>query len=301
LKVIEESWSTFLNSIKNSKRDWRSLNKIYKPACLFAIINIIESNKPKKNLIDIIEILEEFNNIVGPVCSSATDKGCLPLWHLTRDNAWTCLDSNDNEISKLDFRNKKNPKSEKELISKCKKIKFSEELGLSWLKPSNRDLLKHLIISILSDDNHSFSQAFGEYLKIRYLGIEKLNAVDFYEDDFEKSNNFYLVEDYSKFRFHRVIERNLKNISEVKKHQGYKCKICNFDFKKVYGKLGENFIEAHHIVPVSQQGGKQIKLDPCKDFLVLCANCHRMIHRSKKSINDKEFLEEFGKPKVFFS
>jgi hypothetical protein len=184
LKVIEESWSTFFNSIKNSKRDWRSLNKIYKPACLFAIINIIESNKPKKNLIDIIEILEEFNNIVGPVCSSATYKGYLPLWHLTTDNAWICLDSNDNEISKLDFRNKKNPKSEKELISKCKKIKFSEELGLCWLKPSNRDLLKHLIISILSNDNHSLlitqppTRLFSQILKFQYRNHRELLRSD---------------------------------------------------------------------------------------------------------------------------
>ena len=137
-------------------------------------MNIIESNKPKKNLIDIIKILKEFNNIFGPVCSSTTDKGCLPLWHLTRDNVRTCLDSKDNEISKLDFRNKKNPKSEKELISKCKKIKFSEVLGLSWLKPSNRDLLKHLIISILSNDNHSLlitqlpTRLFSQILKVQY-------------------------------------------------------------------------------------------------------------------------------------
>ena len=65
----------------------------------------------------------------------------------------------------------------------------------------------------------------------------------------------------------------------VKKLQGYSRLACGFNFEKIYGKLGSNYIEAHHVVPVakSQRSVKQVNL--IDDFVVLCANCHRMIHR----------------------
>jgi HNH endonuclease len=39
-------------------------------------------------------------------------------------------------------------------------------------------------------------------------------------------------------------------------------------------------IEAHHLIPLSQLKGKRVALDPKNDVAVLCANCHRMVHRS---------------------
>lgn len=59
---------------------------------------------------------------------------------------------------------------------------------------------------------------------------------------------------------------------------GKVCKACNFDFEKVYGELGVNFIEVHHLVPLSSY--KEFKfVNPERDMTVLCSNCHRMIHR----------------------
>ena len=56
------------------------------------------------------------------------------------------------------------------------------------------------------------------------------------------------------------------------------CEVCNFDFAKGFGKLGKNpsyFIEAHHVTPLSE-GSR--RTSP-KDFMMLCSNCHRMVHR----------------------
>jgi len=55
-----------------------------------------------------------------------------------------------------------------------------------------------------------------------------------------------------------------------------------FNFSRVYGPLGAGFIEAHHLVPLSQLKGQIISLDPSKDFAVLCSNCHSMIHKFEK-------------------
>ena len=58
------------------------------------------------------------------------------------------------------------------------------------------------------------------------------------------------------------------------------CEACGFDFAAAYGELGEGFAECHHTVPVSslRPGGGATRL---RDLALLCANCHRMIHRSR--------------------
>ncbi len=42
------------------------------------------------------------------------------------------------------------------------------------------------------------------------------------------------------------------------------CEVCDFDFADVYGELGKGFAACHHRLPLSE-----------------CANCHRMLHRSR--------------------
>ena len=57
------------------------------------------------------------------------------------------------------------------------------------------------------------------------------------------------------------------------------CQVCGFDFEITYGEVGKNFIEAHHIKPVSQlEPNEKTKIE---DILLLCSNCHSMIHRRK--------------------
>ena len=48
-----------------------------------------------------------------------------------------------------------------------------------------------------------------------------------------------------------------------------------------YGQIGVDFIEAHHLTPLSELSGDAVHLDPRRDFSVLCSNCHRMIHHGK--------------------
>jgi 5-methylcytosine-specific restriction protein A len=88
------------------------------------------------------------------------------------------------------------------------------------------------------------------------------------------------LEDLRRFRFHKRVERNAKLARAVKRVHGYTCQACGFNFADTYGSIGENFIEAHHLTPLSSLHGQALLLDPRTDFAVLCANCHRMIHRT---------------------
>ncbi len=58
------------------------------------------------------------------------------------------------------------------------------------------------------------------------------------------------------------------------------CEACKFNFEKKYGKHGKDFIECHHTIPLSQmKHGHKTKSE---DLVLLCSNCHRMVHRGKK-------------------
>lgn len=99
--------------------------------------------------------------------------------------------------------------------------------------------------------------------------------------DAEEDEVGLLQENLTVLREHKRIERNKKLSLKAKSVHGYKCKACGFDFEKTYGNIGKEFIEAHHLTPLSMLKGQKVTLDPKSDFTVLCANCHRMIHKSE--------------------
>ena len=60
---------------------------------------------------------------------------------------------------------------------------------------------------------------------------------------------------------------------------GYACKVCGFDFEKEYGELGKEYIEVHHLIPLSEGEGEKRPVEPKKDLIPVCPNCHAMLHR----------------------
>lgn len=56
------------------------------------------------------------------------------------------------------------------------------------------------------------------------------------------------------------------------------CEACGFDFKDIYGELGDGFCEVHHLKPLSKADG--VVKTELKDLAIVCSNCHRIIHRT---------------------
>ena len=65
---------------------------------------------------------------------------------------------------------------------------------------------------------------------------------------------------------------------------------CGFDFEKTYGERGKDYIEVHHVVPLASRDA-EVRIDPAKDLIVVCSNCHRMIHRKKNQVLSLEELK----------
>jgi 5-methylcytosine-specific restriction enzyme A len=86
-------------------------------------------------------------------------------------------------------------------------------------------------------------------------------------------------------RLHRLRERNPTGIrrkkEQVQRDMGrLACEVCGFDFLEVYGELGEGFAECHHLIPLSRL--PEHTLTRLADLAIICANCHRMFHRSRE-------------------
>ena len=89
-------------------------------------------------------------------------------------------------------------------------------------------------------------------------------------------------------------ERNPLNRKLCLASKGYDCAICGFNFGKRYGETGNRFIHVHHIVPVSKLGPGYV-IDPLKDLIPVCPNCHAMLHRTDPPMtpsNLKQIIEK---------
>jgi 5-methylcytosine-specific restriction protein A len=61
------------------------------------------------------------------------------------------------------------------------------------------------------------------------------------------------------------------------KRHGYRCAVCDFSFEERYGDIGKDFIHVHHKKPLAACR-KEYRLDPERDLVPVCPNCHAMLH-----------------------
>ncbi|WP_306362497.1 HNH endonuclease [Nocardia sp. CC227C] len=91
-----------------------------------------------------------------------------------------------------------------------------------------------------------------------------------------------------RWHYARERDRGLRNrkIAEfLRHHPRVICEVCGFDFEAVYGDRGSQFTECHHITPLHASGDTLTKLN---DLILLCSNCHRMIHRKSPWLTPDE-------------
>jgi 5-methylcytosine-specific restriction protein A len=99
----------------------------------------------------------------------------------------------------------------------------------------------------------------------------------------EPEEEVWESEDSLVLKEHKKYERKNNNaIQKLKEKLDYPpCEVCGFNFEKEYG---TKYIEAHHIIPISEmrKKGQTSRTIREKDLAMLCSNCHRMIHRFKE-------------------
>ena len=105
-------------------------------------------------------------------------------------------------------------------------------------------------------------------------------------DPMEIPKNAPVLEGAKKSILVNGFERDPKLRKQCVQHWGCKCCVCDFDFSATYGEIGRGFIHVHHVVPLASISDAH-EVDPIKDLIPVCPNCHAMLHRSKGTDNPR--------------
>lgn len=73
-------------------------------------------------------------------------------------------------------------------------------------------------------------------------------------------------------------ERDRRNRTAAIAIWGSKCRACGLEFGDRYGDAAKGFIEVHHTTPVSVLEPGTV-INPARDLVPLCPNCHAVAHR----------------------
>ena len=85
-------------------------------------------------------------------------------------------------------------------------------------------------------------------------------------------------------------ERNPVNRLRCISHYGVECWACGLNFGELYGPSAAGYIEVHHRIPVSALCNGYL-VDPVRDLVPLCSNCHSAAHRRNPPYEPSEIRE----------
>lgn len=173
-------------------------------------------------------------------------------------------------------------------------------LGKCYERTLNTEATDYVLTSILDQYDHSFylDALTSVEQHIEYyegLGRGSLNSIrevvnrhrDQLENEDERlfpdviEQDGVMFEGTSETVPINIYERNTVARNKCIEHHGAICNVCQFDFKAVYGDIGNGFIHVHHIVPLHTIKESYI-VDPVKDLIPVCPNCHAMLHRKNE-------------------
>ena len=86
-------------------------------------------------------------------------------------------------------------------------------------------------------------------------------------------------------------ERNRKARARCIAHYGTACQICAIDFGVKYGEAFSGKIEVHHRKPLYEIQEDYV-VDPVKDLVPVCPNCHMVLHSKKDGVYTVEEVKE---------
>lgn len=124
------------------------------------------------------------------------------------------------------------------------------------------------------------SQEFVLEVK-KYIDGQKLESQEFEKLPQQIPNNYYESGQAIRVSVNRY-ERNPNARKACLSSKGTKCNICGFDAKGTYGDEYEGKIEVHHIVPIHTINNSYV-INPQKDLIPVCPNCHMILHTKKEN------------------
>ncbi len=131
----------------------------------------------------------------------------------------------------------------------------------------------------------------GTNFKLSNLQFNKIYALWDGTNSDSEEDEYTTQEGKAKLRLHKIRERDstlVKKVKErfVKLNGELFCEACDYNFKDKYG---FSYAEAHHKKPLSLIKASEKTKE--SDLGILCANCHRAVHRIKADDPWEELLK----------
>lgn len=86
-------------------------------------------------------------------------------------------------------------------------------------------------------------------------------------------------------------ERNPRARALCIAHWGLDCAVCGFNFEARYGAAARGYIHVHHLRPLAAIGAAYV-LDPVRDLVPVCPNCHAVIHLQREGVYSIDEVRE---------
>lgn len=152
---------------------------------------------------------------------------------------------------------------------------ISNEKWNQWsITETGKSYFDSLVMQLNSPQNF-------QHLNLSAVGtIASLSLSPSTSDANALSGETELLEGQQTLRWSNKYERSPQLREAAIRIHGLVCMGCGFNFEEMYGALGAGFIEVHHTRAVSSLGGATA-VSAANDLVVLCSNCHSVVHRHK--------------------
>lgn len=175
-------------------------------------------------------------------------------------------------------------------------LRATESNRYVWISPDVRDSegRKARLVDILKEANIGKNQRLGllvngTNITVQSAGISVFQQV--FPEEVEPGRVY--VEGATTVIEVTRYERDLAARAACIAHHGAQCSVCSFNFGSVYGEIGVGFIHVHHLVPLAMISEEYI-VDPIRDLVPVCPNCHSMLHRRAPPFSVAELKKLIG-------
>ena len=124
----------------------------------------------------------------------------------------------------------------------------------------------------------------ADQLIVLELDKERVDKIREMESKTRKEIKVIEVEEGKQYKSEATFRSRNRNLIEAKKtNSDYRCEVCDMTFKEVYGKIGKEYIIAHHKNPIGNM--KKTAMTTLDDIALVCANCHAMLHTNNPPLS----------------
>lgn len=112
--------------------------------------------------------------------------------------------------------------------------------------------------------------------KLKEILKDQISLADMWQEDLELQSGHW--EGSRTSVYVNKYERNAKARQLCIEHYGTDCFICKQNMAAIYGDTASGLVHVHHVKPLAEIG-EEYQVDPVKDLVPICPNCHAVIHR----------------------